>query len=25
VLLVGALLRWELEKLRRGVEHRSMP
>jgi hypothetical protein len=25
VLLVGALLRWELEKLRRGVEKRSMP
>ena len=25
VLLVGALLRWELEKLRRGVEQRSMP
>jgi len=25
LLLVGALLRWELEKLRRGVEKRSMP
>jgi hypothetical protein len=25
VLLVGALLRWELEKLRGGVEKRSMP
>jgi hypothetical protein len=25
VLLVGALLRWELEKLRRGVAKRSMP
>jgi hypothetical protein len=25
VLLVGALLRWELEKLRRGVEKRTMP
>jgi hypothetical protein len=25
VLLVGALLRWELEKLRRGVEKRTTP